>query len=110
MSGTRVALESFVVTVARDCRDSRAAGHSEPRLGITVSRKVGNAVIRNRVKRRVREWFRHSRSALPPRADVIVVARHSARAMSARETARVLDAAALDSRVGVDGRAAVRVR
>lgn len=29
-----------------------------PRLGITVSRRVGNAVVRNRVKRRVREWFR----------------------------------------------------
>lgn len=29
-----------------------------PRLGITVSKRVGNAVVRNRVKRLVREWFR----------------------------------------------------
>ncbi len=31
-----------------------------PRLGITVTRKVGNAVRRNRIKRLVREWFRSS--------------------------------------------------
>jgi len=46
-------------------------GH--PRLGITASRKVGNAVVRNRLKRRVREIYRRwpERQALPP-VDVVV--------------------------------------
>jgi len=47
------------------------------RLGITASRKVGNAVRRNRFKRRVREWFRRRRWELEPGLDVVVIARRS---------------------------------
>jgi ribonuclease P protein component len=43
-----------------------------------VSRKVGNAVVRNRVKRQVREWFRHTRSTLPGAWDIVVIARSEA--------------------------------
>jgi ribonuclease P protein component len=46
------------------------------RFGVTVSRKVGNAVIRNRVKRLVREVCRHSLS-VPP-ADYSIIARKGA--------------------------------
>ncbi len=35
-----------------------------PRLGITVTRKVGNAVVRNRIKRQAREFFRRRRADL----------------------------------------------
>ncbi len=50
------------------------------RLGITVSRKVGNSVCRNRFKRRVRAWFRERRGDLArelglENADLIVIAR-----------------------------------
>jgi ribonuclease P protein component len=45
------------------------------RLGLTVSSRVGNAVARNRVKRWLREIFRHHRNALPPGVDVVLIAR-----------------------------------
>lgn len=48
------------------------------RLGLTVSRKVGNAVARNHVKRRVREWFRAERAALPDGVDLVVIAKPGA--------------------------------
>lgn len=48
------------------------------RLGVTVSSKVGNSVVRNRVRRRLRELFRHKRSTLPPGLDVVFIARPSA--------------------------------
>ena len=53
-----------------------AIGH--PRIGITVSRKVGNAVLRNRIKRLVREVFRIDRSWFQGSHDVVIVARRSA--------------------------------
>ncbi len=46
-----------------------------PRVGITVSRKVGNAVVRNRARRLVREAFRALPDFAPVDADVIVVVR-----------------------------------
>lgn len=46
-----------------------------PRLGVTVSRKVGSAVVRNRIKRLIREAFRLQQHQLPPAMDLVVVAR-----------------------------------
>jgi len=48
------------------------------RLGVTTSRKVGNAPIRNRIRRLVRDVFRRRREALVPPQDVLVIARPGA--------------------------------
>ena len=50
----------------------------QSRLGLTVSRKVGRPVDRNRVKRRLREVFRLNKDRLHPPCDVVLNARHSA--------------------------------
>jgi len=49
----------------------------EGRLGITVTKKVGNAVVRNRIKRLVREWMR-LHGWVPAGWDIVVVAKDSA--------------------------------
>lgn len=46
-----------------------------PRLGLTVSRRIGGAVERNRVKRVLREVFRRNRCVLAAPLDLVVVAR-----------------------------------
>lgn len=49
-----------------------------PRLGLAVSRKVGRAVVRNRVRRRLREIFRLHQNRIHPPCDLVVVARPAA--------------------------------
>ena len=50
----------------------RPNGLGETRLGITVPVRVGNAVLRNRVRRRLREAFRLQRSLLAPGWDIVL--------------------------------------
>lgn len=45
------------------------------RIGITVSKKLGHAVVRNRVRRRLREVYRLNEAQFTPGWDIVVVAR-----------------------------------
>lgn len=48
------------------------------RLGLVVSKRVGNAWVRNLVKRRLREYFRLNRQLLPPSMDLVLIAKTGA--------------------------------
>jgi ribonuclease P protein component len=90
-SGERKSSRSFAIIVAPQPLGAQPAGKPHSRLGITVSRRVGNAVVRNGIKRRVREWFRHARRWLPDERDIVVIARPAASALSGSAIAVTLD-------------------
>ena len=52
--------------------DDPSSGPASPRVGFVVSRAVGNAVVRNRVRRRLRHLVRNRLGGLPPGAVVVV--------------------------------------
>ncbi len=53
----------------------RRTGRKENRLGLTVSTKLGHAVVRNRVRRRLREIYRLHEDQIAAGVDLVVVAR-----------------------------------
>jgi ribonuclease P protein component len=73
-----------------------------PRLGLSVSRKVGGAVARNKVKRMLRESFARLEPTLRDGHDVVLVARPSAAELVEREGRAGVDAA-LDELVDKGG-------
>jgi ribonuclease P protein component len=61
------------------------------RVGITVSGRVGKAVVRNRVRRRLREALRRRRNQLQPGLDVLLIARPASAAASWPELSQAVD-------------------
>jgi ribonuclease P protein component len=76
--GCKYSTSHFVLLVAENVVDTS-------RLGMTVSRRVGNAVERNRVKRQIREYFRLNRVFFPHINDYSVIAKRGAAQLSSSE-------------------------
>lgn len=55
------------------------------RLGVSVSKKVGNSVVRHRIKRLVKECFRLNEAAISPGYDIVVIARAGAKGIGYQE-------------------------
>jgi ribonuclease P protein component len=91
-SGRRVVVRGFVVFLATAGLESQRC----VRLGVTVSRQVGNAVVRNHVKRRIREWFRNDRAKFDKPVDIVVIGRQAAASMNGPEISRELSHATDD--------------
>ena len=70
--GARISRQGFVLQALKTPVDT--AG---PRFGFTVTKKIGNAVVRNRIRRRLREAVRLSDGAAPG-VDYVLVGRHAA--------------------------------
>jgi ribonuclease P protein component len=80
----------FLVLYAFPRSDDDAEG---PRLGLSVSRKVGGAVDRSRVKRCLREAFWAEAERLPEGSDYVVVARPDARELAEKDGTAGIQAA-----------------
>jgi ribonuclease P protein component len=79
--GTKLVTSTFILHIL-------PTSASCSRLGMAVSKRVGNAVVRNRVKRLIRELFRQHKAIFQPTCDVVFVARHYAAEASLEELTR----------------------
>ncbi|MER5477364.1 ribonuclease P protein component [Streptomyces sp. NPDC002734] len=93
--GRRAGRPSLVVHFRSGATDPHAQGESAPppRAGFVVSKAVGGAVVRNKVKRRLRHLMRERVAQLPPGSLVVVRALPPAGGAANEELARDLDAA-----------------
>lgn len=95
--GRRYAVGALVLLVMPN-----SLGHR--RLGVTVSSKVGNSVVRSKIKRWFREIFRKQRALLPPEVDVVLIARGAAAESSLQGLTQDFEKAASLARRGAGGR------
>jgi ribonuclease P protein component len=61
------------------------------RVGLSVSKKVGNAVTRNRIKRYIRQTFLELENDLLPNADYVIIARQEAATLDFHESKKSLE-------------------
>lgn len=60
-------------------------GHREKRFGFSVSKKIGNAVVRNSIRRKLKEICRLNRDRFPESYDFVIIARRNSAESSYRE-------------------------
>jgi ribonuclease P protein component len=84
-TGTKVSAEPLVALVLRN-------GRGVTRVGLTVSSKVGNAVVRAQLRRYLRELFRKRRHEWPQGLDVVLIAKNSAKDADLGTLSRAFDA------------------
>lgn len=77
----------------------RKENQSEFRIGLSVSKKVGNAVARNRIKRYLRQSFLEMKDELRNDMDYVIIARHQAATLDFHETKKNLQHVLRISRV-----------
>ncbi len=87
--GNRIDSDYFVILYTRN-------GLGKLRLGVTVSKRVGRAVIRNRLKRLVREHFRQHKGLFSDSYDVNVIAKGGTSDLPSRRIREALDAIVRD--------------
>jgi ribonuclease P protein component len=75
LHGKRFRTENFTIV-------AQPNGGDVTRLGITVSKRVGNSAKRNRVKRLIREFFRLHKHEMPKGYDVVIIPLHEIEAPS----------------------------
>ena len=96
----------FLVLYAFPREADDAGGDDGPRLGLSVSRRVGGAVERSRVKRVLREAFWAEAERLPADSDYVVVARPEAGPLAERDGTPGVRAALAELVDGLGGAAA----
>jgi ribonuclease P protein component len=89
--GIRFTSRYFAAFCLRVPRDSNASNPLGPRLGFTVPRAFGKAVLRNRAKRRLREALRTRLSGVAPEWDIVINPRRPAIAAPVEELRREVD-------------------
>jgi len=68
-----------------------ASNTGRSKLGTTITKKVGNAVVRNRLKRLMREHFRHNRHRFDDPFDLMIIARKPAAGLTSKQVFDSLD-------------------
>jgi ribonuclease P protein component len=72
----RISGNLFIFLIQRN--EPEIIEEPECAIGIIASKKVGNAVIRNKTKRRVRAFLRDNNDLLPANAKIVIIAKHKA--------------------------------